>query len=101
MATEVRDAPDRTRYEATVDGELAGFAAYRDVRGTRVFTHAEVRDAYEGKGVGSALARGALDDVRTASRSLVALCPFIAAFIDRHGEYADLVDTALDRELRA
>lgn len=101
MATDVRDAPDRSRYEVTIDGELAGFADYRDVDGARVFTHTEVFDAFEGEGVGSALARGALDDVRGEGRRLVALCPFVAAYIDHHDEYADLVDRSLDASLRA
>jgi predicted GNAT family acetyltransferase len=101
MATDVADAPARSRYEVTVDGELAGFAQYRDVEGARVFTHTEVFDAFEGEGVGSALARDALDDVRREGRRLVALCPFVAAYIDHHDEYADLVDRSLDASLRA
>jgi predicted GNAT family acetyltransferase len=91
MTTDVRDAPDRNRYEVTVDGELAGFAEYRDLDGARVFTHTEVFDAFEGKGVGSVLARGALDAVRAAGTPVVARCPFIAGYIERHAEYADLV----------
>ncbi|HET9608711.1 MAG TPA: GNAT family N-acetyltransferase [Acidimicrobiales bacterium] len=101
MATDVQDAPDRSRYEVTVDGELAGFAEYRDLDGARVFTHTEVFDAFEGHGVGSALAQGALDDVRRSGRRLVALCPFVAAYIEHHDEYADLVDRSLDQRLRA
>lgn len=101
MATEVLDVPARSRYEVTVDGELAGFSEYREVEGARVFTHTEVFDAFEGKGVGSALARGALDDVRASGRRLVALCPFVAAYLERHGEYADLVDAELATRLRA
>ena len=101
MATEVLDVPARSRYEITVDGELAGFSEYRPIEGARVFTHTEVFDAYEGKGVGSALARGALDDVRARGHRLVALCPFVAAFLERHPEYADLVDTELTTRLRA
>ena len=101
MATDVRDAPDRSRYEVGVDGELAGFAEYRDLDGARVFTHTEVFDAFEGPGVGSALAQGALDNVCRSGRRLVALCPFIAAYIERHDEYADLVDRSLDNRLRA
>ena len=96
MDVEVRDAPDRQRYEAVVDGTLAGFAVYRDNRGVRVFTHTEVLPAYEGRGVGTALARGALDDVRASGRTLVARCPFIRGYIERHPEYADLVDVGLD-----
>jgi hypothetical protein len=101
MATDVQDATDRSRYEVTVDGELAGFAEYSDLDGARVFTHTEVFDAFEGHGVGSALARGALDDVRRSGRRLVALCPFVAAYIEHHEEDADLVDRALDGRLRA
>jgi hypothetical protein len=100
MATEVHDAPERTRYEVTLDGELAGYAEYRDIDGARVFTHTEVLDAFEGRGVGSALARGALDHVRAGVGRAVALCPFIAGFVERHDEYADLLDPALDRRLR-
>ena len=91
MTTDVRDAPDRNRYEVTVDGELAGFAEYRDRDGARVFTHTEVLDAFEGKGIGSELARGALDAARGSGVRVVARCPFIARYIERHGEYADLL----------
>src|SRR5262245_38319999 len=91
-AITVQDAPERHRYEVTVDGDLAGFAVYEDrADGVRVFTHSEVSDAYEGRGVGSALARGALDEVRGSGRRLVPRCPFIAAFVRRHAEYQDLV----------
>jgi uncharacterized protein len=96
MNIEVRDAPDRQRYEAIVDGTVAGFAAYRDDRGARVFTHTEVFPAFEGRGVGTALARGALDDVRASGGTLVARCPFIRSYIERHPEYADLVAADLD-----
>jgi uncharacterized protein len=91
-AITVQDAPERHRYEVTVDGDPAGFAVYEDrADGVRVFTHTEVSDDYEGRGVGSALARGALDDVRASGRRLVARCPFIASFVRRHPEYGDLV----------
>jgi uncharacterized protein len=87
----VQNNPDRSRYEAFVDGDLAGYAAYRDVSRGRVFTHTTVDDDYEGHGVGSALARGALDDVRAQGIPIVVRCPFISAYIKRHPEYADLI----------
>lgn len=91
---EVIDNPDESRFEAKVDGEVAGFAAYRLSDGRIVFTHTEVDDAYGGQGVGGALARGALDQVRAAGdRKVVALCPFIAAYIDKHPDYQDLLAT--------
>lgn len=88
----VEDNPDEGRFEVIVDGEVAGFAEYRRDGERFVFTHTEVDDAYEGEGLGSALASGALDAVRAAGGRVVPLCPFIAGYIDRHDEYSDLVD---------
>jgi predicted GNAT family acetyltransferase len=99
MSVVVRDAPERQRYEATVDGTLAGFVVYRDHSGARVFTHAQVFPAFEGRGVGSELARAALDDVRASGRSMVPRCRFIRDYIERQPEYADLVDADLDARL--
>ncbi|WP_270886501.1 GNAT family N-acetyltransferase [Pedococcus sp. 5OH_020] len=90
---DVTDNPALHRYEARVDGDLAGFAAYR-FRGEHqiVFTHTEIEDAFGGQGVGGTLAKGALDDVRAkGERKVVALCPFIAAWLERHPAYQDLV----------
>lgn len=82
---------DRSRFEATVDGELAGFSAYRLREGVIEFTHTEVDDAFEGKGVGSALVSGALDQVRAEGLDVIATCPFVRGYIERHQEYADLL----------
>jgi uncharacterized protein len=88
----VTDNPEQTRYEARVGDELAGIAEYHLTKASIVFTHTEVFDAFEGHGVGSALARHALDDVRAkGGRDVVPVCPFIHGFIDDHPEYADLV----------
>lgn len=88
----VTDSPERHRFEARSGGELAGTAAYRRSGGVVVFTHTETADGYEGQGVGSALVRGALDEVRRQGRRVVPRCPFVKSYIDRHPEYADLLD---------
>jgi uncharacterized protein len=88
----VEDNPDQNRYEALVEsGVVAGFAEYQKRDGLLVFTHTQVDDAFEGQGVGSALARGALDHARTTGLPVRPLCEFIAEYIDRHPEYQDLV----------
>ncbi len=88
----VEDNPEKNRYEALVEsGVVAGYAEYRKQGGLLVFTHTEVDDAFEGQGVGSALARGALDHARTLDLPVRPLCPFIKSYIDRHPEYEDLV----------
>jgi predicted GNAT family acetyltransferase len=83
---------DAQRYEIRLDDRLAGFAAYRTVGRETVFTHTEIDESFEGQGLGSRLARAALDDVRGAGRVVRPLCPFIAGYIKHHPEYADLVE---------
>ncbi len=88
----VQDDPANSRYEVQVDETPAG-AAYYEIRDDEVvFTHTEVDPKCGGKGVGSVLAKGALDDVRATDRRAIPLCPFIAAYIRRHREYLDIVD---------
>jgi predicted GNAT family acetyltransferase len=83
---------DEHRWEARIDGELAGFAAYQQTQELVVFTHTEVDPAFEGKGVGGALARHALDEVRAdGTPRVMPLCPFIKAWIGRHPDYVPLV----------
>lgn len=91
MDVSVKDAPERHRYEVEVDGEAAGFAEYRRRRDVVVFTHTQVDDRFEGQGIGSRLARAALDDVRSSGLGVVPTCPFIRSWIDRHPDYRDLV----------
>ena len=80
------------RYAAYLAGALAGFAAYRLDGDTIVFTHTEVDPSFEGRGIGGALARAALDDVRAeGDLQVVPRCPFIRAWIERHPDYADLL----------
>jgi hypothetical protein len=99
---EVRDVAEKSRYEVTAEGTLAGFAEYRDIDGARVFTHTEVFEEFEGKGIGSVLVRRALDDQRAAGRRIVALCPFVDRYVRDHpDDYGDLVDPELTLRLRS
>ena len=89
---EVSDNSDERRYEARIDGALAGVAEYQRTDKLVVFTHTEVDEAYEGKGVGGALARFALDGIRAeGTHKVLPLCPFIKGWIGKHPDYVDLV----------
>jgi len=91
---QMRHNPDSARYEAWVGPKMAGFVEYQLTKDLVVFTHTEVDPAYEGQGVGSALAREALDDMRRSDRKVLPLCPFIKGWIGSHREYVDLVSGA-------
>lgn len=94
MSTEVtvQNNPTASRYEAIVDGEVAGFAEYVVKDGVIAFTHTVVEPAFEGRGIGSALVRNSLDEVRADGELKVRpLCPFYKKYIQTHPEYADLL----------
>jgi predicted GNAT family acetyltransferase len=96
---EIRDNPELGRYEILDGGRLAGVANYR-LRGSRlIFPHAEIDPEHQGAGLGSRLARFALDDARARELTVVALCPFIAGYIDSHPDYEDLVAPAMRARL--
>lgn len=89
---EVRNAPDHSRYEVYVDGELAGFSDYRLAGDVVLFTHAEVFPRFAGQGVGTRMAQESLDEVRReGGRSVRPLCGFYADYLSKHPEYADLL----------
>ncbi|WAL63259.1 GNAT family N-acetyltransferase [Amycolatopsis cynarae] len=89
-AITVRRADAENRYEIRVDGELAGFTAYRDRGEQRVFYHTEIAEAFGGRGLSGVLVGQALTDVRESGRTAVPVCPLVAAYLRKHPEYADI-----------
>ena len=86
----VRDNAAEQEFELTVEGRRA-VAAYQ-LEGERiVFTHTLVPPELEGRGIGSTLVRSALDAARDRGLKVVPQCPFVAAYIERHPEYRDLL----------
>ena len=96
----VVDNPEAHRFEIVVDGETAGFAEYRRTTSSVAFTHTVIDPAFEGRGLGSALAKGALDATRQAGHSVLPFCPFIRSYIQRHPAYLDLVPAGRRADFR-
>ena len=92
MTITVQANEDAHRYEAVDEsGVVAGYAEYVEHRGNRVLTHTEVDDAFEGQGVGSTLAREAIEQTLDSGLGVVVKCPFIKTWVEKHPEYADRI----------
>lgn len=90
MSNNVRDNTERHRFELDIDGHIA-FSNYKREGGTITILHTEVPKELSGRGIGSELARGVLDIVRAQGLTVQPLCPFVAGYIAKHPEYANLV----------
>ena len=80
----VVDVPEENRYELRLGDRRIGLAAYHRRDNRIAFTHTEVDAACEGRGFGTRLVQGALDDARARGLEIVPLCPFVAAYVKRH-----------------
>ena len=90
MNNAVSNNPAHHRYELAVDGHIAA-THYEIADGVITFVHTEVPPELGGKGIGSKLIKGALDRVRADGLKVIAQCPFVKAYIDKHPDYADLL----------
>lgn len=90
MMTDVRHDTDKERFEADVEGGLA-YVAYKRDGDVLVLVHTEVPPEAQGKGVAGAVVRAALEAARAEGRSVRPRCRYVAAYLKRHPEYADLV----------
>lgn len=92
-AVVIAHAAERSRFEIHLGQEVIGRSYYRAEPGRRVFTHTEVEPDYQGKGLATQLIEHALADTRSAGLRIVAKCPTVAAYVAKHPEFNDLVDT--------
>ncbi|MGZ3114007.1 GNAT family N-acetyltransferase [Streptomyces sp. H62] len=96
----VERADAERRYEILVDGRRAGLTAYRDAGVQRVFFHTEIDEAFAGQGLAPQLVGQALLDVRASGMRIVPVCPYVAKFLKRHDEFADITDPVTPEVLR-
>ena len=91
MSEQVHDEVDASRYVIEVDDVVVGASYYNRFDDHIVFTHTEVDEGHEGQGLASTLVQGALDDVRASGLRVVALCPYVRGWLQRHEDYQDLL----------
>jgi len=83
--------PAGARFRLDLDGHKA-VLEYRLHDGAMVITHTLVPDAIGGRGIAAALVRAALAHARAEGLKVVPECSYVAVFMQRHGEYADLLE---------
>ena len=88
----VRDNPERHRFEIDLGDGTFAIAEYTLRPGKMMFTHTEVPEAHGGKGIGTTLIRFALDAARERGLKVIPICPFFAAYMQKHAEVQDLLD---------
>ena len=87
----VVDNPAELQYEIWVDDRRAGEIRYTRDGEVLTMVPTEIYPEFEGSGLGQTLVAEALDDVRAQGRRVRPLCPYVAKYIARHPDYADLV----------
>ena len=88
--SDIIDNKAQHRFELEVDGHLAA-SYYKIDDGVITFLHTEVPPELGGKGIGSRLIKGALDQVRAKGLKVIAECQFVKAFIGKNPAYRDLL----------
>jgi hypothetical protein len=83
---------EKDRFTIGVDGQTVGFTEFADRDGQRVFTHTEVADDFEGRGLATILIGEALQETRGAGLRIVPVCQMVAGFVEKHQGFADVVD---------
>ena len=81
------------RYELYVEDALAGTIAYRSDAGRLILVSTTIEPTFAGQGLGSRLVAGALDDARARGEQVVPECDFVAAYVERHPGYQDMIAT--------
>lgn len=86
----VKDNPERSRFELEEDGHVA-FANYRREGDVLVIPHVEAPPELRGGGAAGRLMQGVMETVRAQGLKVVPTCGYAAAWIKRHKEFEDLV----------
>lgn len=91
MPNTFRNNKSKNRFELEIDDHLA-FVDYEMSPGSIALTHTEVPKELGGRGVGSILAKAVLENVRAQGMKVEPRCEFLAGYIKKHPEFADLVN---------
>ena len=90
MSNPVVDNKTEQRFELVEQGQTA-FADYSRRGGALVIPHVETPPALRGHGVAARLMEGIVVHAREQGAKIVPICPYAAAWLERHPEHRDLI----------
>ncbi|WP_404288201.1 GNAT family N-acetyltransferase [Glutamicibacter arilaitensis] len=97
--------PERRRYALDDDGNLIGAAHFRDFSGSagieRIFFHTTVDEKYSGQGLASVMVKFALENTIAGGAKIVAVCPYVKAYVAKHAEYQPHLVATTPEHLKA
>src|SRR3954463_1617259 len=92
-AEDLIDNTSQGRFELYRDGQLCGWLYYTHLKPNRyALQHTEVEQSHRGEGVGAVMVRRVLEEVRSRAGTITVICPFVAEFVAKTADYADLID---------
>src|SRR3954449_7221721 len=92
ISEELIDNVDQGRFELRRDGDLVGRLHYTHLKPNRyALRHTEVEADHQHQGVGGAMVRRVLDEIRCRGATATAICPFVVDYLSKSAGYADLV----------
>ncbi|KQP01534.1 GNAT family N-acetyltransferase [Leifsonia sp. Leaf264] len=89
---DIRRNDEGSRYELSIDGEIAGYAEFRSVPGQIIVTHTQTLRDYKGQGVATRLTEWLLADARARGERIVPKCPFLVEYLETHHDFDDIID---------
>lgn len=78
------------RYELVEDGQVAFLSWQEQPDGVLAFDHTYVPPELRGRNLAAILTKFALEDARAQGRKVAPLCSYVATYMQRNPEYADL-----------
>ncbi len=87
---EIRDNADRHQYELPIEDDVA-VVTYNLSAPNLMITETLVPERLEGRGIASRLAKHVLADAKARELLILPVCPFFAAYLQKHPEHADVV----------
>lgn len=90
---ELVDNVERGRFELHRSGQLCGWLCYTHLKPNRyALQHTEVQASHRGQGIGAAMVRRVLDEIRARGGTITVICPYVAEYLSNTTGDADLID---------